>query len=280
MADEANVESKATELGWVPKEQFKGDPEKWIDAETFVKRGEELMPLLKAANRRQKEQIERLEGQLSETRATLASATDAIEALKETTSKAAIAEVKKQKAELKNQLKEARVDDDLDRELDIQEKIREVDEALAEAEAPQKREAVKDDEPEVDYTKTPEFQSWLKENPWFGKDPRKTNVALGISNALRAEGDTSVGKEFFDKVTKELDALFGRSQDDRRSSPSKVEGDGRTTRANGGGKTYADLPEEAKQACERTASRVVGKGKAFADMKSWREHYTAKFFEE
>ena len=40
------IEQEAITLGWVPQDQFKGDPAKWTDAETFVARGKEKVVLL------------------------------------------------------------------------------------------------------------------------------------------------------------------------------------------------------------------------------------------
>lgn len=42
-----DVEADARSQGWTPKEDFKGDEARWVDAETFVKRADEVMPLLK-----------------------------------------------------------------------------------------------------------------------------------------------------------------------------------------------------------------------------------------
>lgn len=44
---ENNVETKARRLGWRPKDQFRGDPDQWVDADEFVRRGEEQVPLLR-----------------------------------------------------------------------------------------------------------------------------------------------------------------------------------------------------------------------------------------
>ena len=40
------VEQEARTLGWVPQEDFRGDKSRWVDAETFVQRGHEIMDLL------------------------------------------------------------------------------------------------------------------------------------------------------------------------------------------------------------------------------------------
>lgn len=34
----ADHETKAREMGWTPKEEFKGDPDKWVDAKDWVER--------------------------------------------------------------------------------------------------------------------------------------------------------------------------------------------------------------------------------------------------
>jgi len=260
------VEVKAKDLGWVPKEGFRGDPDKWIDAEEFVRRGEELMPLLKATTRKQSEKISQLETQL-------AAATDAIEALKETTSKAAIKEVKAQHTELKEALKEARAVGDVDAEEDIREKLEETKRVLKEAELPPTPK--KPEEPTKEH---PDFLAWKEENNWFGQDKRRTALALGIAQELRESGEKSLGRDFYDKVSEELNAMLGGS---RRESPSKVEGDARGSAGGGkGGKSYNELPQEAKDACERQANRVVGEGRAFKTITEWRKHYVTKFFEE
>ena len=40
----ADAETAAREMGWRPKEEFRGEAEKWVDAETFVSRGEHFLP--------------------------------------------------------------------------------------------------------------------------------------------------------------------------------------------------------------------------------------------
>ena len=275
------IEVKAKELGWSPKEEFRGDPDKWIDAETYVKRGEELLPLLKATTRKQSEKISALEGKLTETASALKLATDAIDALKETTSKAALDKVREQKVELKAALTNARSEGDLDAELEIQEKLAETTAAIKEAERPRpKVEPVVEVDPN-DLTKTPDWIEWKSENAWFGTDKRKTALSLGIADELRSGGSPLEGRAFFDKVTEELNTMLGITSP--REAASKVEGDARGSSGGGGGngrKSFADLPPDAKQACEKASSRVVGKGKAFATVDDWRKNYVQKYFEE
>lgn len=277
MSEESEV--KARELGWVPKEEFRGDPEKWIDADTFVKRGEELMPLLKANNKRQAEKISQLETEIRSTKEALKDATEAINALKETTSKAAIAEVKAQVKSIKEKLVEAKKEGDVEAEVELQEKLDEAKEAVRQAEKPviAKTAAATDTQP--DYTTNPEWVAWTKDNPWFGQDKRKTSLALGIAQELREQGVKLQGRAFFDKVTEEVNETLGLTK--KSPTTSKVEGDARGSGAGGGsGKSYADLPAEAKQICERQAQRLVGTNRAFKTVAEWRAHYASEYFKE
>lgn len=55
-----DFETEAREHGWSPKEEFKGDEAKWVDAETFMKRADDMLPLLKAQRDRFKRDYEAL----------------------------------------------------------------------------------------------------------------------------------------------------------------------------------------------------------------------------
>lgn len=52
-----DYEAEARAHGWIPPEEFKGDPSRHIDAEAFVKRADEFMPLLKKQNEGMRREI-------------------------------------------------------------------------------------------------------------------------------------------------------------------------------------------------------------------------------
>src|SRR5688572_12359429 len=45
-AVDPKIEAEAKEMGWKPKEAWKGDPEGWRPADEFVKRGKEILPIV------------------------------------------------------------------------------------------------------------------------------------------------------------------------------------------------------------------------------------------
>lgn len=71
MSDE-EAESKAHTLGWRPKEEFSGDPEKYTDAKTFLRKANDNIPMLRenyrkveAQNQKFQEQLETLSKEVS-----------------------------------------------------------------------------------------------------------------------------------------------------------------------------------------------------------------------
>lgn len=56
------ISSLAQELGWVPQDQFKGDPEKWKPADQFIKAGREIQQTTARELRSMREQVERMGG--------------------------------------------------------------------------------------------------------------------------------------------------------------------------------------------------------------------------
>ena len=61
MTEERDYEALASEQGWTPKEGWKGDPDKWVDAETFYDRGEQIAGILKSKNAKLEDRLNRVE---------------------------------------------------------------------------------------------------------------------------------------------------------------------------------------------------------------------------
>jgi hypothetical protein len=62
------TEEKARRVGWVPKEEFRGDPDRHVTAAEFLARSESLMPLLRRDNDKLHKRVQEMEGILRETR--------------------------------------------------------------------------------------------------------------------------------------------------------------------------------------------------------------------
>lgn len=303
-ADNAAVEAKARGMGWTPKDQWRGNPDNWFDANEYVKRGEQIMPILQANNRKSEAKLAAQEVELQKTKNALQAAQESIAVLTQINTKTTISDAKAKRKELLRRQAQARKDENDELEVEIGEEIADATTAIAQAEEAleeetpvtqgkkggkqqQQQQTVEAPDPATD----PDYQAWLVENPWFKTDMRKAGIATAIGADIKRspEGKDLKGRAFFDKVSEEVNKLF---EPHRRSTGSKVEGGGANGGGGGGGgggsndsgsggdKTFADLPADAKAVCTRQAPQVVGAGRAFKDIKAWQAHYVQKYFEQ
>lgn len=272
----------AEDIGWIPPERFKGDPEKFIDAEAFIERGEQVLPILRKTNEGLHRDNAELRTALEGIKGALVESQDSIKALQEFHNEDTKRQVATARRTLLDQLKQAKKDENVDAEVEINDELtrltlaekRADEDAAAKkaAETAASTAAAKGPAPHED----PEFKAWLAENTWFGKDARKTGLANGIAAELRANKTTLTRRAFLDKVVEELDKTLDPG---RRAAAARVESSGGSAFRASTTRTYADLPADAKVACDGFASRLVGPNRAFKTLDDWRKDYAAKYFE-
>lgn len=273
------VEDRALEMGWIPPDDFKGDKTKFISAEDFVSRGETLMPLLKANNRKLSTQFDDLRRQNGVLSNQLNEALGELEVLKKGSAAASVEDLKSKRTDLAAELKIVRDADNTQREVEIQAEISEVNDQIREAEKLATAPVVRRPAPNSSATEAPEHQAFLKANPWYGTDKRKTTIANAIGQEIKSEDPSLVGKPFYDRVNEELEKTFGHP---KRNGTSRVEGGARGTSEGGGGsstgRTYSDLPADARAACDSQGAKLIGAGKKFKDQTAWRSYYVDLYF--
>lgn len=286
MSEETLVESTATEevqakaekLGWIPPSRFKGDPERFIDAEDYIERGETILPIVKETNKRLERELENTRAESAKLAESLKKAQDAIDQIEERHSVATQKAVEKAREDLKIQLAAASEAGDHAGVAEITSKM--VDLIKAEDSAKEEKDVKVPDKVDT-FVPQKDLLEWNAENPWFGKNTRKTALALGIAQELREGGETSTGKTFFDKVTVELNKELGITEDSRTDKVEGARGGAGDTRQSGGGKkSFASLPAEAKAACDADARNFVGPNKKYKTQAEWRSRYAELYFQE
>ena len=278
-ATEVEVESQARERGWRPKGEFKGQESSWVDAETYLRRAEEVLPIMRADNRRMREELTQVKSESQATREALKAATEAIEELKSFNTDVAKRGVKAQKEQIMTQLTEAKTSGNVELEVQLTDKLSELNASLRES---AREPTVKPTPAATQPTLTPEVKQWLTENPWFGSDKRRTGLAFGIADDLKAQGKVP-NLEFYEEIGREVEKLMPSGNGQRREAPARVSGSNGSEGGGGGprGKTFADLPADAKAACDRQGTeKLVGTGKVFKDKSAWRQHYADIYFSE
>lgn len=282
MADEntPDVEVRAREMGWIAKEEFKGDEAKWVDAQTFVERGESFVPFLKADRKRLESEVGQLKGQLAQVSNQFAASQESIEELKNFNANMARERAKSRRTELHAEIKAAREEEDVEKEGELMDELSEVNKTLK-AEPPARQQPRQQQPRGEDHSQNPILQAWMSENSWFGKDAERTHLAQGVATALRADPANAslIGtKAFLDRVSARVEQIMPSGAP--RNGYDRVEGGARSAgTGSSGGKSYADLPSDAKEACEKQAKKLVGEGRAFKTVEDWRKHYVTKYFE-
>jgi hypothetical protein len=278
--DQESVEREARALGWVPQDKFRGDKAKWVDAPEFVDRGKNLMPVLAANNERLKRELLTRDQKIDTLTRKLDGATAAIDRLEDHYTQANKRAVEIAKSQLKEELKQAREDRDVDAEVEILDKLEDLRQASDKKAAPAT--PTKKDEPS---DLSDEFKEWQAENSWYGQDKKRTKQALRIAEDLRDEGITTTGREFMDAVVEKLEEQEGASKvdDDNKPvqrTPSKVDSGNPSGRRSGSVKGWNDLPKDAQQACLSDVDTLVGDGKRYKDVDSWKKQYIKLYFAE
>lgn len=244
-----DVRHEAESQGWVPKERFRGNENDWVDADVFVKRGREILPILRKNNENLVKDLQATKDQLKEFR-------EAAEEFKRFQKDAYERKAQEYEDRIR-QIKESRAQAISDGD---GQKVNALDDALDQAKEDFKeaKQAVKD----ADVVKTPEpastaiepgLQVWLDKNTWFGEDKRMTSIVNGIGESLRLEFPTLKGQPFLDKLDEVLAEEFPNKFGGKKQSPaSRVEsGSGRQSRSGSNAQSYDNLPPDAKAACDR-----------------------------
>ncbi len=280
--DAAVIETEARDMGWVPEADFKGEKSRWVDAATFVEKGRLVLPIMAENNKRLQRQLQETRSEVGGLKETLRATQATIRALQDSHEEDVKERVAQAREDLIAQIAQAKKDGDFVSETKAQEQLTNLNIAARESKQNERKD---DKEEKAATTQTgtaepgPEYKKWAAGNPWFQQDKKKTAIAFGAAMVLKQEEPTLVGEAFYTKLDERLVETFG---DEPRRGFDKVEGGGRggTGGGAGGGKSYADLPPEAKAACDKMNARVVGAGRAHKDVISWRKSYCAQYFSE
>lgn len=283
-AGQAAVEAEARRMGWVEKEAYRGPEANWRDAATFVQRGKEILPIVQATNKKLESAVEALRADLAAALAGNKELRDSIGALNEYHEENLKEQVARVKAGLLDQIKQAKKDGDVDREVELQDELDTLREKAKKVDTAKKEEPKKEDKPAAKPT-DPAFDEWRAkpENAWFGTDKRKTGMALVLGKEVAEEmphllnADSSATPAFYLEVAKRVEEVFAPRQPKTDKVNGSRPGGGKP---GGGGKTFEDLPDDAKAACARFADRVVGPNKAHKDLKSWQSKYATDYFKQ
>lgn len=247
------TELRAKKQGWAPMDEWRDDPDKWVDAETFLKRGDEILPIARERNRAMEDKLERLETLISETNRQLADSKHANKELAQFYQRSIDTQRERILTELKAKQREAVAEGD-------QQAFDQAEQQIAQVEKDAKTlsDGNRTDSPPPE---DPNFTAWKTKNRWYGTDAELSlyaeSMATWVANQkphLRGQAgfflavENEVRKRFPEKFNTDKGGN-GDGDGDQPAVP-RVEGGGAAPKRKSGKKGYDQLTPEAKRQCD------------------------------
>ena len=291
MAEDSNVGTiaeRAARMGHVSLDQFRGNPDNWVDAETFVKRAEESLPYLKGTLKTMEQKMADQDRLLRDTANELSGVRSDLQEFVQFSKSAEQRAYDKAVKDIRVEQTAAKEAGDMPAFVAATEKL---DAVIADhpavTGADVKPGATSDQKPkpwleQYNQWMTAEptaYDDWKKENDWVIKEPEMFAYAEQMDRYYQnQEGFTISRSKRLEKVAemvkKKFPEYFGNPAK-KRGSP--VEGDTGGQPGGNGKNTYHDLPDEAKKICDKWTGKdgkgtgTLGKGFTRDDyLKSYR----------
>jgi hypothetical protein len=223
-------EVQAQESGWVPKDQWKGDPDSWRPAKEFNERGE-LFNRIKQQSK-----------DIQEMRQAMAFLTNQQK-------KQYVVGYQDAITELKGKRNEALESGDLVAAQDLNDKIDEHKEVLKQA---QQQASIPQQAPQPTQT----FFSWAERNPWYTKDRKMTHFADAVGLAYKEENPGASEAEMLKYVSSEIKERFAEKFPTAKVAPSP-DGDGARSGSRAAVKTGYSSDENAMTSEQRDIMRTI-----------------------
>lgn len=232
-----DYEAEARDMGWVPQEEYRGDPQRWKPADQFVKDGEKILPIVRSQNKRLKEELEQTRKEFAERAARIERMSNAALERQKAQHEAELARIKA--------AQRAAVEQGDTQEFERLDVIRE---KMAKQTFDDPVKETKQDNPEA------VIESWRKQNDWYLNDYEMTQEAERYSQFV-AKRNPSISmadnlKEVEQHMRKKFPEKFG-GKPAAKNGHAAVDGGGVFGAAPQKAGMAAKLPDEAKAQAER-----------------------------
>ena len=265
-----SIEARARNMGWMPKGAWRGEPDRWVDAATYVERGERMLPLLQERNRALDKTVSDLKTESRESKQMLSD-------LLTRTRKAEKLGYDRALRELSQKRAEAVAQGDAETFNRVEAEIREMGPA---PEVPQAA-PVQPQAPGTD----PVVTAWVRRNTWFNRDPEANAMAVAALTAVERDNPGASLEEHLaeveDRIAKRFPEHFPARQrlpagtdpdpdpdpdpeptpqnENRRRAPAVMSSSTHAERRPGA-RSFEAMPADVKAQFERQKKMMAGKG--------------------
>lgn len=211
-AENNEMETAAYRMGWRPKAEYRGPPGEWRSAEEFLKRGQDILPIVRKDLIKARERANNMEAEILALRATVDEQKLVLEDLRKMARTASDAGYQRAIEELKDRRRRAAAAGDAVLAVEISEQIDQVREeraATVPATPAPKPSAPSSEAPKPDPRAKldPAVVQFIEENPWFNTDPVLHRVMEAEHMALLQEAP---GLTLEENLTRAKEAVVAR----------------------------------------------------------------------
>jgi len=232
---ERDYETEARAEGWVPESEWEGDedrkPKEFVDAKTFVERGEKISGHLK-------KKLEKIEAELSNVR----SSADEFRSMAQKN----LEKERKEKEKLLKSLEDERAKAVSDGD---GQRFSELDSEISELRSETKA------DPSVEQHKIL-VDKFISENNWYTSNDKLAAFADGIAERIASSGYT--GQAYFNELSRRVKETFPEEFENPSRKQQTVEGGGDREERDPKPKSWNALPKDAKAQCEKFMRDIPG----------------------
>ncbi|KKK62821.1 hypothetical protein LCGC14_3000520, partial [marine sediment metagenome] len=188
MTEDRNYEQEAQEQGWKPESDWNNPDKQWIDAQTFVEKGERIAGIARSKAERDKVQFENRIAKLEAANKEFGEYKDGQLARSEARNKDLLNELSRRRSQ-------AVTDNDGEAFYKADREFQEVQDSMN-APPPSSNGG---NQP------NPLFDAWVINNDWYNADPALRAIADGIEGQIANEGYQ--GQAYYSEVTRRVKEL-------------------------------------------------------------------------
>ena len=247
--DQTEIEARARRLGWVPESEWRGKKDGWRPASEFLERGLANRGIADENLRRLEE---RHQAEIKELNTKLTESGEVLLAINERFKRADEAAYQRARHAIEAEMEAAVDEGDKD-------KYREAKGKLDAFTAPPEKTVTAEQQRTEQPRPHPAVKAWVDKNDWFNADRTLNSVATVIHGELLNTHPHLSLTQNLEEVTKQIKERFpDRFENERRRQPSSVRTPSGDRGSGRKGRVYADLPAEAKAACDKFVRQIPG----------------------
>lgn len=268
-AGNGDIEVKARQMGWRPREEFRGPDSKWVDAETFVERGESWVPYLKERNGYFERTVQSQQKEIDDLKGMIAEGNERLRRSEQIGYKRAMRELEARKAEAISNAD--------------QQEVRRVEAEIQEL-GPEPKPPETPAQPRV----APEVSEWVENNAWVRESRRSWQMAVDELTEVQKERPFLPLSDALAEVKRRIMPLFvrdtGRREDSdgaddppaRRNNPPPVNRSGSVSgRSRAAPRSFEAMPDNVKAQYDKERRVLDGKGQPLS-----KEEYASYYWEQ